>query len=876
MAVLAIQDPLGVNAIFSNGFGLSRLSRSAAALGILLAFALPVPAQAPGAAPAGAPAAPAGIGAAGPASSAPQTTAPAQTAPAQTTGATTTPVSQGRQGSETNAAGRSVGATAFSQEPLSDFQQLVAASTGRPLPIFGASLFSGVPSTFAPINDVPVGSDYVVGPGDQIAVQLSGQVNQQYNFPVDPTGVINVPTLGAVHVAGVPYGQLQGFLHDQFSRIYRNFALNVNLGALRAIQVFVVGQARAPGTYSISSLSTLLNAVFASGGPLPNGSLRDIQLKRGGKTVTHFDLYDLLLRGDKGSDVRLLSGDVIFIPFAGPQIAVTGSVKTPSIYELKGPTSVADALELAGGGTALAGVTSARLERVFEHSQRSVQDVNLAFGATEMLQNGDILSISSIVERYRNAVTLRGNVANPGRYVWHPGLRISDLIPNKEALITRNYWNRQNQLGQTSLDYLPNSNLSGQTTQGALEVRGTANEIASEQQAESRNREQASGTNGAASSTQNSNGQSTDNNGNSNNGNNQSNAANRPTTAGSQAGGNSVGSALTASNNPFTAQNDVILSAPDIDWSYAVIERLSTADLKTSLIPFNLGKLIMDGDSSQNFELQPNDVITIFSTADIRVPTTQQTRYVRLEGEFVAPGVYSVQPGETLRSLLTRAGGFTPEAFLYASEFTRQSTRRVEAQRLQEYADQLDAEISSVTANNTARAISPSDQISAGASEADARDAVSRLRRVVPTGRIVLDLHPNSVGVDALPDLALEDGDRFVVPRVPSSITVEGQVYNANAFVYMAHRRMTDYLKRAGGPDREADRKREFVLRADGSVISNQYADVKNAPVFPGDTLVIPPIIDRRGLFQKVVDLAGIVSNIGIGAATLYILARGY
>ena len=333
---------------------------------------------------------------------------------------------------------------------------------------------------------------------------------------------------------------------------------------------------------------------------------------------------------------------------------------------------------------------------------------------------------------------------------------------------------------------------------------------------------------------------------------------------------------MTASNNPFTAQNDVILSAPDIDWSYAVIERLSTVDLKTSLIPFNLGKLVLDGDSSQNFELQPNDVITIFSTADIRVPTTQQTRYVRLEGEFVSPGVYSVQPGETLRSLLRRAGGFTPEAFLYASEFTRQSTRRVEAQRLQEYADQLDAEISSVTANNTARAISASDQVSAGVSAADARDAVSRLRRVVPTGRIVLDLHPNSLGVDALPDLALEDGDRFVVPRVPSSITVEGQVYNANAFVFTPNRRITDYLKRAGGPDREADRKREFVLRADGSVISNQYADVKHAPVFPGDTLVVPPIIDRRGFFQKVVDLAGIVSNFGFSAGTLYILARGY
>ena len=215
---------------------------------------------------------------------------------------------------------------------------------------------------------------------------------------------------------------------------------------------------------------------------MPNGSLRDIRVNRDGQTIIHFDLYDLLLHGDKSKDIRLRSGDVIFIPFVGPQVAVAGGVQTPAIYELRGPTSVADMLQLAGGATAIAGNGAVRLERVFEHSQRSVEDVNLAFGGTQLVQNGDIVSVSSIVERFRNAVTLRGNVASPGRYVWHPGMRISDLIPNKEALITRNYWSRQNQLGQLSQDYLPNSNLSSQPTQGALQVRGTAQEQVFENQ----------------------------------------------------------------------------------------------------------------------------------------------------------------------------------------------------------------------------------------------------------------------------------------------------------------------------------------------------------------------------------------------------------
>lgn len=834
-----------------------------------------------GQAPAATPTAPAGVGAAATAAPVVQISQPSPVG-AQT-GAPGASSQPGTNASADNSAAtaddRNARYAAYTPQQLTDFQQLAAGSVGRSLPIFGASLFAGVPSTFAPVTNVPVGPEYVLGPGDELVIQLSGQVNQQYDLRIDRTGIINVPLLGSVHVAGLPYGQLERYLRAQFGRVYRNFTLNANLGSLRTIQVFVVGEARVPGSYSISSLSTLLNAIFASGGPTVNGSLRDIQVKREGQVLVHFDLYDLLLRGDKTNDVRLQSGDVLFIPFVGPQVAVAGSVRTPAIYELRGATSVADALQLAGGETAAASGGAVRLERVFQHSERSVEDINLAFGATQLLQNGDIVSVSSIVPRFQNAVTLRGNVASPGRYVWRPGMRIGDLIPSKQALITRNYWTRQNQLGQLWQDYLPDAGVTAQPEQGGLQVRGTTQEQIFERQV------QAPAATGAAtigSGAANS-GSPTGNTASLTAGNTQTGNATTPTppplnraSSGATGGGSSVGSALTASNTPFKAQNDVILSAPDIDWSYAVIERLSTADLKTSLIPFNLGKLVLHGDASQNYELLPNDIVTIFSTADIRVPTSQQTRYVRLEGEFIAPGVYSVAPGETLRSLLNRAGGFTPEAYLYASEFTRESTRRVETQRLQEYADQLDAEISAVTANTTARAISATDQTAATASEADARSAVNRLRTVVPTGRIVLDLRPNSAAVDQVPDLALEDGDRFVVPRVPSSITVEGQVYNANAFVYLPNRRMLDYLRRAGGPDRQADKKREFILRADGSVISSQYANVRHAPVFPGDTLVVPPIIDRRALFQRITDLVSVVSNLGFSAGTLYLLGRSY
>jgi polysaccharide export outer membrane protein len=731
-------------------------------------------------------------------------------------------------GEDQNAQRRAAGNAA--PEPRTEFQQMVQTSTGSNLPIFGASLFRDVPSTFAPITDVPVGPGYILGPGDEINVQLSGQINQQLRFTIDRTGAISVPGLGSLHVAGMAYGGLDQFLTDQLGKIYRNFKVDATLGALRTIQVFVTGQALQPGTYSISSLSTLTNAIFASGGPLPTGSLRDIQVLRGNQVIDHFDLYDLLLHGDRSHDIPLSSGDVIFIPFVGPQVAVVGSVDNPAIFETKGPTTIAQALQLAGGDTPVAAGASVRLERVYEHSTRSIGDVSGPAKSSTLLQNGDIIAVSSVLDRFRNAVTLRGNVANPGRYVWHPGMRISDLIPNKESLITRNYWRQRNQLGQIIEDYQPEQQTTTHT-QGALQVHG--NDV-----------------DRTANTTQ----------------------SGGPVS--SNAGGSSVGAALTANSSPFTATTDVVLSAPDIDWSYAVIERQSSENLTTSLIPFDLGAIVLQGDKSQDFELQPGDVVTIFSKADIRVPSNQQTRFVRLEGEFVAAGVYSVQPGETLRSLIRRAGGFTPDAYLYASEFTRESTRRVEQQRLRDYADELEAQISSVTSSNIARAVTPTDQTAATASAADAQNAVARLRNEQPIGRIVLDLKPNSEGIDAVPDLALEDGDRFVVPRVPANVTVEGQVYNANAFVYQPGQRVIDYLHRAGGPDREADKKRIFILRADGSVVSHQYADVFHAVMYPGDTIVVPPTLDKRSTLQRIVSIAQAIGNFGIGVAAVYLVAR--
>jgi protein involved in polysaccharide export with SLBB domain len=245
-----------------------------------------------------------------------------------------------------------------------EFQKMVLSSTGRNLPLYGADLFWGSPSTFAPVEQVPVTPDYVVGPGDELVVHVWGQVSVNATVTVDRTGMVYLPQVGPVAVAGIPFSQLQTTLQGKIAKIYRNFNVSVSMGQLHSIRIYVSGEARQPGSFTVSSLSTLVNALFVTGGPAPQGSFRHIQLRRAGQVVTDFDLYDLLIYGDKSKDVSLLPGDVIYIPPVGPQAAVFGSVRNSAIYELKDDTTVAEVVKDAGGLSILASLSNAVIERI--------------------------------------------------------------------------------------------------------------------------------------------------------------------------------------------------------------------------------------------------------------------------------------------------------------------------------------------------------------------------------------------------------------------------------------------------------------------------------------------------------------------------------
>lgn len=671
-------------------------------------------------------------------------------------------------------------------EPVSsashnDFQDFIAQSTGLNLPLFGYNLFENAPSTFAPVDQIPVTADYVVGPGDEVLIRGWGQIDVDLHAVVDRNGNINIPKVGDINVTGIRYSELQGYLKTAIGRVFRNFDLNVTLGNLRSIQIFVVGQARRPGSYTVSSLSTLVNTLFASGGPSSKGSMRHIQLKRNNRVVTEMDLYDLLIKGDKSRDAALLPGDVIYIPAIGPLAAITGSVNVPAIYELKDSTTLDDLLQLSGGLSTTAAGQKVTVERIENRTVRKVAEFPLdSSGLGRHLKDGDLIQVFSVSPRFDNAVTLRGHVAAPARLPWHEGMRIRDLIPEKAALIVPDYWVKQN---------------------AALKIE-------------------------------------------------------RP--------------------GADTLRSDLKHNVVDINWDYAAIERLQPDTLTTTLIPFNLGKALQGNDPANNLLLLPGDVVTVFSQHDIRAPVAQQTKFIRLEGEINNAGVYNVGPGETLRQLVARIGGLTPNAYLFGAEFTRETTRVMQQKKIDEAIDRLERNVERNAAAKSQNVSAREDTASIKAQLESQRALVARLREVKATGRIVLEINPDKQRLQDLPDLVLEDGDRFFVPTWHSTVSVIGEVYNQNAYIYKPGKRIGDYLALAGGPTKDADTDSIYVLRADGSVISKQQSSwllgFNGDRLNPGDTVVVPEQLDKTKWTTELKDWTQIVYQLGLGAAAIKVL----
>lgn len=670
------------------------------------------------------------------------------------------------------------------------FQQFILESTGQVLPLFGFNLFNQS-NPFAALSSVPVPSNYVVGPGDEILIKVySAAIDFDQTLVVGRDGTIPLPKIGPVVVAGKHMSELEPYLKGQLSRIIADFNLSVTLGKLRGIEVYVVGQARAPGKYIVSSVSTLINALFATGGPNSNGSLRNIQLVRAGQVVGSLDLYGFLASGDTSKDLHLEQGDAINIPRIGAQVALMGATPTPAVYELL-PTSKAQPLsaliQLSGGVPAWTTPLKASMQRIDSQQDKPLIAQTLvldAKGLATAVRDGDIITLFPIKPAFDNAVTLHVADSTPVRVAIEPGAHIRDVIPNRAALLTSGY-------------FLRRFNLSAS---------------------------QASATN----------------------------------------------------ELDRIGRND----QDQINWGEAIIERVTEQDQQHQILSFNLEKAVVEGDPTQNLALLPGDIITIFTQKDVQVPLDSQIRMVRLQGEVKAPGIYQLQPGETLRHLVARAGGVTSRAYLYGTEVSRVSVKEQQVKNLDTIIRQMELQLngnlnnvnlSTDLANNAQTVIERR-------SREQFQQKIAALRTIKPNGRVVMELDPYA---HTLPDFVLENGDEIKIPYMPGSVLAVGAVYNENSLIYRPKRTVSDYLKVAGlNPQAEEDK--IFVVHADGSIVTGNHDhwfsgdNIQALRLMPGDTIVVPEKYSTESgysvFMRGLIDWSTAMGQIGLAAVAIKVL----
>ncbi|MFZ0450247.1 MAG: SLBB domain-containing protein [Desulfatiglandaceae bacterium] len=731
----------------------------------------------------------------------------------------------------------------------------------RDLKQYGYNFFEKGVSTFAPVTDVPVGPDYAIGPGDQFTIHLWGKTEQSYEAAVTRDGTIVLPRVGSLDVNGLSYAELKKFLYHKFKQYYPDFQMSITMGRLRTIRIFLVGQAKNPGTYTVSSLSTVISALSATGGPDKDGSLRNIKLFRAGKQVVSLDLYDFLIRGLKNKDTRLQPGDTIFIPILGPVVGVAGNVRRPAIYELKGHETIGDVIDLAGGVMATGYLQNVQVERVVNHQRRVMKSFNLdpsketARGNLEtLLHDGDVVNIYPVFKGLRRVVYLEGHVKYPREYELKPGMRIRDVIPSYDALLPEAYLRQAEIIRLVEPDLHPEaiifdlgSLLAGDESQNlklhdldhikvyALAEREELPQVTIE---------------GAV-------------------------------------------------QNPGTYRllnhmniKDLIFQAGNFKKSASrekgSLSRLVKGKDGTDVVKFQFSPgRALAGLSPDNMALRPDDMVYI-REAPLYLEALHQKVY--LDGEFRFPGEYAYSAGERLSSVIKRAGGFTGTAYPYGALFFRESAKAVQKERLRQYADKLEEDILTLGAQSAETALDKDQTAILQQTLTAKKQLLDKLKKAQVTGRMVINLPEVLANASSSFNFELRPGDRLVVPKTPEHVNVLGEVYNPTALLSQKGRTVGDYLQQVGGTTDDAEKDQIYVVKANGEVLSKGQEgffgmatwDSRNhrwtmggfegLKLDPGDTIIVPKKLEKYPWLRMTKDITQILYQIAVTAGVILVV----
>jgi protein involved in polysaccharide export with SLBB domain len=627
--------------------------------------------------------------------------------------------------------------------------------------------------------------------------------------------------------------------------------MNVAMGELRTIRVYVVGEVATPGSYTLSSLSTVYNALFAAGGPSKRGTLRNIQLIRNGKILRSIDLYDFLLRGDKSQDERLQSGDTIFVPIIGPVAGIAGNVMRPAIYEIKNTLTLRELFDLAGGVTSLGYLHRVQIERIVAHEKRIVEDFDLTgyaeqwdfSGLKAILKDRDLVKIFPIMPTTQDIVYLGGHVKRPGGYEFKEGMRLLDLIPSFDELLPEPYLDYADIRRLVPPDFHPETIpfhlgrlLTGDPSQNielteqdriTVYPRDTLREV--------------------------------------------------PTVT--------ISGEVQRPGKYRLLDNmnvkDLIYNAGNLKRSAYLPEAEITRLVKTeegvesTITTINLGEALKE-NPEHNIPLKEDDYVFVR-----QIPEWYTDKTVSLYGEVRFPGVYSFSKGETLSSLLGRAGGYTERAYLKGALFTRESARRKQEERLRGYIDRLEEDILRSQVQVAEATVSEAEAKSLEQSMLVKRELLRKTREARATGRVVIVLEPLDTFRGSKYDLELEESDTLTILPVPGIVNVLGSVYNQTSIIYTKDKTVDFYLNKVGGPTPDAEEGEIYLIKADGSVISKTqkgafgivWDSEENrwisggfmaARVEPGDTILVPSKVTRFVWKRELMDWTTILYQIAV------------
>jgi protein involved in polysaccharide export with SLBB domain len=716
---------------------------------------------------------------------------------------------------------------------------------------FGYDLFDGMPSTFAPATDVPVPAEYVVGPGDSIEVLLVGNTKGRYALVVGRDGRVNFPELGPIPVGGRRFDQVRGELEARVRQQLIGTEASIGIGELRSIRVFVLGDAETPGSYTVSGLSTVTNALFVSGGVKKSGSLRRIELKRRGATVSTLDLYDLLLKGDTSADQRLLPGDVIFVPPVGPTVGLGGEVRRPAIYELKNELTAAQLLELGGGLTPEADASLATLERINDQRARVTVDVDLSGAAGRILnlRSGDTLRVPDVRPTLDGSVTVNGYVHRPGPREFRPGMRMSDVLPTVDELKP----NADQRYLLVRREVPPDRRIRifSVDLERALAQRGTPADIELAARDQIYVFDLESGRDRIIEPLMRDL--------------RMQSRIDEPTAEVSVAGKIKVPGQYPL--EPQMTISDLLRAGGSLDEAaYGGTAELTRYEVvngesrQAELIEVDLRR-VLAGDPAADIQLRPFDYLVIKE-----VPLWGSQEEVELRGEVKFPGRYPIHRGETLRSVMARAGGLTDLAFVEGAVFTREELKVREKRQLDTLASRMEsdvAQLSLMAAQETGR--------DAGQALTVGQQLLQSIRNAKPVGRLVIDLNRSmAANAGSEQDIVLKDGDSLIVPRIMQEVTVLGEVQSPTSHLFRQELGRDDYLAMSGGLTPRADDDRIYVVRADGSVVTRGNVWFSSGvDIHAGDTIVAPLDTERMRPLPFWTAVTTIVYNLAIAAAAI-------